>query len=403
MRLVEQHIIKSNNKHYKDLKRLCRLSKNLYNATLYAIRQHFFETNKYLSYANIDRIFKETNNHDYRSLPIQTAQQIMRLADSNFKSFFRLLSLKQTGKYNNKVNIPHYLDSKGYYTLIYTGQQLCKKLQFGIIKLPLTDIEFHTNKTNIKQVRFIPKGTYIVMEVIYEVKEHELKTNNGNYVGIDLGINNLATIASNTSKSYIVNGKPIKSINQYYNKQKAHLQSQLKNNRTSKRIQRLTLKRNNKIKDYFHKATSYIVNQLVSDSINTVIIGQNKDWKQDINIGKQNNQSFTSIPHSTFINMLKYKCRLKGIAVICIEESYTSKASFLDNDYIPNIDAKNVTFSGNRIKRGLYRSNKGELLNADVNGALNIIRKGLIYLKEVGDVAIPADRGLVFNPIKVSF
>ena len=204
-------------------------------------------------------------------------------------------------------------------------------------------------------------------------------------------------------KSYIINGKPVKSINQYYNKKKSQLQSQLKNRKTSNRIQKLTLKRNNKIKDYFHKATSYIVNQLASDSINTVIIGHNKDWKQDINIGKQNNQSFTSIPHSMFINMLKYKCRLKGITVICIEESYTSKASFLDNDYIPNIDAKNVTFSGNRIKRGLYRSSKGELLNADVNGALNIIRKGLNYLKEVGDVAIPTDRGFVFNPIKVSF
>ena len=403
MRLVEQHIIKSNNKHYNDLKRLCRLSKNLYNATLYAIRQYFFETNKYLSYTAIDRIFKETNNIDYRSLPIQTAQQTMRLADSNFKSFFRLLKLKQTGKYNKKINIPHYLDSEGYYTLIYTRQQLGKKLQSGIIKLPLSDIKFHTNKTNIKQIRFIPKGTYIIMEVIYEAKEYELKINNGNYAGIDLGITNLATIAFNNSKIYIINGRPVKSINQYYNKKKAHLQSQLKNTKTSKRIKKLTLKRNTKIKDYFHKATSYIVNQLVSGLINTVIIGQNKDWKQDINIGKQTNQSFTSIPHSTFINMLKYKCRLKGITVICIEESYTSKASFLDNDFIPNLNAKNVTFSGNRVKRGLYKSNKGELLNADVNGTFNIIRKGLKTLKEVGDVAIPVDRGFVFNPVRMSF
>ena len=184
MALVEQHIIKSNNKHYKDLKYLCRLSKNLYNATLYAVRQYYFENNKYLSYANIDRIFKETNNYDYRSLPIQTSQQTMRAVDSNFKSFFKLLKMKQTGKYNKKVNITNYLDKEGYYTVTYTAQQLGKKSQFGIIKLPLSDIEFHTNKTNIKQVRFIPKGSYIVMEVVYDVKESELKTNNGNYSGI---------------------------------------------------------------------------------------------------------------------------------------------------------------------------------------------------------------------------
>ena len=399
MRLVEQHIIKSSHKHYNDLKNLCTLSKNLYNTTLYAIRQYYFETNKYLSYANIDRIFKETNNTDYRSLPSHTSQQIMRAVDSNFKSFFKLLKMKQNGKYNKKVNITRYLDKEGYYTLTYTAQQLGKKLQSGIIKLPLSDIEFHTNKTNIKQVRFVPKGSYIVMEVVYDVKEVDLKSDNGNYSGIDLGLDNLATVTSNISNSYIINGKPVKSINQYYNKKKAQLQSQLKDKRTSKRIQQLTIKRNNKIKDYFHKATSYIVNQLVSDSINTVVIGHNKDWKQDINIGKQNNQSFTSIPHSMFINMLKYKCRLKGINLVCVEESYTSKASFLDNDPLPALkDGNKYNFSGSRISRGLYRNSKGQLVNADVNGSYNIIRK------EVCDVVLqPSDRGFVFNPVKVSF
>ena len=398
MRLVEQHIIKSNHKHYNDLKNLCRLSKNLYNTTLYAIRQYYFETNKYLSYANIDRIFKETNNTDYRSLPSHTSQQTMRAVDFNFRSFFKLLKMKQNGKYNKKVNITRYLDKEGYYIVTYTAQQLGKKLQSGIIKLPLSDIEFRTNKTNIKQVRFVPKSNYIVMEVIYDVKEADLKSDNGNYCGIDLGLNNIATVTSNVSQSYIINGKPVKSINQYYNKKKAQLQSQLGNKRTSKRIQRLTLKRNNKIKDYFHKATSYIVNQLVSDSINTLVIGHNKDWKQDINIGKQNNQSFVSVPHSMFINMLRYKCRLKGINVVCVEESYTSKASFLDSDPVPTLKDKEVAFSGSRVSRGLYCDSKGQLLNADVNGSFNIIRK------EVCDVVLqPADRGFVFNPVKVSF
>ena len=397
MCLVEQHIIKSNNRHYKELRGLCGLCKNLYNATLYEIRQHFFSTNKYLSYLSIDKKFKETNNIDYRSLPIQTSQQVMRTVDSSFKSFFRLLNMKKSGSYNKQISIPKYLKKDGLFTLSYTNQQLGKNILNGIIKLPLTDIIFKTDKTNIKQVRFIPNSNYIMMEVVYDVTECDLKDDNKRYCGIDLGLNNLATVTSNVSKSYIINGRPVKSINQYYNKRKAYLQSLLKDKKTSKRIQRLTLKRNNKINDYFHKSTSHIVNQLVSESINTIIIGLNKDWKQDINMGAKNNQSFTSIPHSKFINQLKYKCRLRGINVICREESYTSKASCLDYDPIPNLKDMNISFSGIRIKRGLYRSGNRCLINADVNGSFNIIRK------EVGDVEIPTDRGFVFNPIRISF
>ena len=397
MRLVEQHIIKSNHKYYKELKNLCRLSKNLYNSTLFEIRQYFFENKKYLSYPLIDKKFKKTNNIDYKSLPAQTAQQTMRVVDSSFRSFFKLLNMKNKGSYNRNTNIPHYLKKDGYFTLIYTDQQLGKKLLNGIIRLPLSNIEFHSNKKNIKQVRFIPSNNYIIMEVIYEVKESEIKEDNNRYCGIDLGLNNLATVTSNVSKSYIINGRSIKSINQYYNKKKAYLQSKLKDQKTSKRIQRLTLKRNNKINDYFHKASSYIVNQLVSNSINTIIIGHNKDWKQDINIGSKNNQSFTSVPHTKLINQLKYKCRLVGINVICREESYTSKSSFLDCDPIPNLKDDKISFSGERIKRGLYKSGCGRLINADINGSYNIMRK------EVGDVSLPTDRGFVFNPIKISF
>lgn len=397
MRLVEQHIIKSNHKYYKELKNLCRLSKNLYNSTLFEIRQYFFENKKYLSYSLIDKKFKKTNNIDYKSLPAQTAQQTMRVVDSSFRSFFKLLNMKNKGSYNRNTNIPHYLKKDGYFTLIYTDQQLGKKLLNGIIRLPLSNIEFHSNKKNIKQVRFIPSNNYIIMEVIYEVKESELKEDDNRYCGIDLGLNNLAAVTSNVSESYIINGRPIKSINQYYNKKKAYLQSKLKDQKTSKRIQRLTLKRNNKINDYFHKVSSYIVNQLVSNSINTIIIGHNKDWKQDINIGSKNNQSFTSVPHTKLINQLKYKCRLVGINVICREESYTSKSSFLDCDPIPNLKDDKISFSGERIKRGLYKSGCGRLINADINGSYNIMRK------EVGDVVLPTDRGFVFNPIKISF
>lgn len=393
MRLTEQHIIRNNNVYYKELLQLCHLSKNLYNATLYAIRQHFFDTRdsegkgKYLNYANVDRMFKLENNTDYRSLPIQTAQQTMRMVDSNFKLFFR--SLKKGIK---TARIPRYLDKDGYYITIYTNQQLGKRLKNGVIRLPFTNIEFRTKKTNIKQVRFIPRIEYIIMEVIYDVEDVKQIQDNKRYMSIDLGLNNLSTVTSNVLKPFIINGRPLKSLNQYYNKRKAHLQS-ISGTSKTRRIRRMTLKRRNKIMDYFHKSTTYIVNQAVSNAINTIVVGYNVGWKQDINMGTRNNQSFVSIPHSMFLSMLEYKCTLNGIRFIQREEAYTSKASFIDGDPIEKQDS----FSGERVRRGLYRSKTGRLLNADVNGSLNILRK------EVRNVVIPADRGFVFNPYILSF
>ena len=393
MRLTEQHIIRNTNRHYKELLHICHLSKNLYNATLYAVRQHFFDTRdnegkgKYLSYANVYRMFKLENNPDYRALPSHSAQQTMRMVDSNFKSFFR--SIKKGIK---SARIPRYLDKEGYYITIYTNQQLGKKLQDGIIRLPFTNIEFRTKKTNVKQVRFIPRLDYIIMEVVYDVEDIKQKQDNKRYIGIDLGLNNLATVTSNVLKPFIINGRPLKSINQYYNKRKAQLQS-ISGTAKTRRIRRMTLKRRNKILDYFHKSTTYIVNQAVSNDINTIIVGYNTGWKQDINMGTRNNQSFVSIPHSTFLSMLEYKCSLHSIQFIRREEAYTSKASFIDSDSIEKQDS----FSGERVRRGLYRSKTGRLLNADVNWSLNIIRK------EVRNVVIPTDRGFAFNPYILSF
>ena len=393
MRLVEQIIIKKTNKDFKEIYDLCHKSKNLYNATLYAVRQYYFENKKYLPYAKVDTIFKETSNPDYRALPSQTAQQTMRLVDQNFKSFFRLL--KKPGKHR----IPNYKDKDSAFITIYTGQQVRRKdLKEGIISLPGLECTFKTKHNIINQVRFIPQDDYIVMEVVYTVGEKELKLNNDRYAAIDIGIDNLATLTFNTDYSPIlINGKPLKSINQYYNKKKAEYQSIKATNKARK----LTLKRNNKIKDYFHKSSRYIVNQVVSRTFNTLIIGYNKGWKQDTKMGTLNNQSFTSIPHLRFVNMIKYKCALEGINVVIREESWTSKASALDNDYIPDLKTKDPVFSGSRIKRGLYKS-KNYLINADVNGSFNILRK------EVGDVlefdlSTPADRGLVFSPCRISF
>ena len=403
MKLVEQHIIKSNNALYKDLNNLCFLSKNLYNQALYRIRQQFFNDKTFKNYNEVNKELHDENQVDYRALPANTSQETLKLVNQNYSSFFKSLQ-----KGIKSARIPGYLDkTKGRQIVVYNHMTLPSGLlEKGIIKLPKTNIQFKTKQKNIKQVRIVPKNNYIVLEVIYEASIKELLKDNKRYMSIDLGIDNLASCSSNVSKSFIINGKPVKSINQFYNKKKANLQSELElknKKKTSKHLQNLTLKRNNKIKDYFHKASRYIVNQLVNQSINILIIGKNDGWKQETNIGKKNNQNFTQIPHQMFINQLKYKCQLEGINVIEYEESYTSKVSFFDNDFIPTYQVNDELFksSGKRIKRGLYKTKDNLLINADINGSLNIMRK---YLNEVCDDLIsPANRGLVMNPVKIQF
>ena len=403
MKLVEQHIIKSNNVLYKDLDNLCFLSKNLYNQALYRIRQQFFEDKSFKNYYDLNRELHDENQIDYRALPTNSSQETLKLVNQNYSSFFKSLQ-----KGIKSVRIPGYLDkTKGRQIVVYNHMTLPSNLlEKGIIKLPKSNIQFRTKQKNIRQIRIVPKNNYIVLEVIYEASIKELLKDNKRYMSIDLGIDNLASCSSNVAKSFIINGKPVKSINQYYNKKKASLQSELEiknKKKSSKQIQNLTLKRNNKIKDYFHKASRYIVNQLVNQSINTLIIGKNNGWKQETNIGNVNNQNFVNIPYQLFINQLKYKCQLEGINVIEQEESYTSKVSFFDNDFIPTYQVNDELFksSGKRIKRGLFRTQNGLLINADINGSLNIMRK---YLNEVCDDLIsPANRGLVMNPVKIQF
>ena len=403
MILVERHIIKKSNPLFNELDNLCFLSKNLYNQALYRIRQQFFEDKTFKNYSEVNRELHDENQIDYRALLANTSQETLKLVNQNYSSFFKSLQ-----KHIKGVKIPGYLDkTKGRQIVVYNHMTLPSHLlEKGIVKLPKTNIQFKTKQKNIRQVRIVPKNNYIVLEVIYESSIKELLKDNKRYMSIDLGIDNLASCSSNVSKSFIINGKPVKSINQFYNKKKANLQSELKlknKKKSSKQIQNLTLKRNNKIKDYFHKASRYIVNQLVNQSINTLIIGKNDGWKQETNIGNVNNQNFVNIPHQMFINQLKYKCQLEGINVVEQEESYTSKVSFFDNDFIPTYQVNDelLKSSGKRIKRGLFRTQNGLLINADINGSLNIMRK---YLNEVCDDLIsPANRGLVMNPVKIQF
>lgn len=381
MILVEQHQYTKNSKYYKELDHLCFLSKNLYNSALYQVRQYFFNTKKYLKYVDLNKQSNELFAKDYQALPIKVSQQVEKLVDTNFKSFFKLLKMKQKGKYNKHIHIPYYLDKvKGRQILTYTNQAIShnnRNVPKGYVKLSGITFLIKTNVEKIKFVRVVPKNNYIVVEIGYEKLENEPKTTN-NYASIDIGVNNLATITSNCFKPIIINGKPLKSINQFYNKRIAHLSS-VNDNNWSNKMYSITRKRYNKINDYMHKSSTYIVNHLVSYNVNTLVIGHNKEWKQDTKMRKDNKQSFIQIPFNKFIQMLIYKCQLKGINAVIQEESYTSKCNFLQQDYIPTFGVDDNLFnpSGKRIKRGLYKSNCGKIINADVNGSLNILRKYL--------------------------
>lgn len=372
MQLVEQHIIKYGNAMYAELDKMTFLSKNLYNQALYRIRQFYFDNKKYLGYSKLAHELASSKQVDYVALPAKVSQWVLKQVDKNFMSFFESL---KSSKVNHKVSIPKYLDKNGRNILTFTNQAIStKELKLGFLKLSGCKNKLKVLHRDIQQVRIVPKGNHFVVEIIYS-QETPNFVDNSNYVGIDLGLNNLATVGGNNIKPFIINGRPLKSINQFYNKKLAKLKSRqdiCKNKNVNKcRIQTLTNKRNNKVKDYLHKSSRILVNRLVSNNVSVIVIGHNREWKQDINIGKTNNQKFVQIPFNTFIKMIEYKAKLEGINVIVREESYTSKCSFIDNEEI----CKHEIYKGKRIKRGLYKSEKGILVNADLNGALNILRK----------------------------
>ena len=377
MILTESHIIKKSDKKWKSLDDICFLSKNLYNSALYYIRKKKESTGKFVRYNDLEREFKLNNQPDYRSFPVNSAQQTLMLVDKSLTSYFKLLSKwkKDNKSLNGCPKFPKYKDkNKGRFITIFTINQI--RLRDGYIIFPKKSLikPIKTNVKSLKQVRIIPQSSCYVIEIVYEKQEKQM-INNNYYLSIDLGLNNLMTCYdTKNNKSFIVNGKPVKSINQYYNKKKTTIQSNLIKNHnkyTSNRLNNLTLKRNNKIQDYLHKSNRFIVNYCIKNQISNIIIGYNKEWKQNINIGKRSNQNFVNIPHQKLIYMLEYKSKLEGINFIQNEESYTSKCSALDLESLN----KHEKYMGRRVKRGLFVSSNGIKINADLNGALNILRK----------------------------
>ncbi|MCL1467709.1 RNA-guided endonuclease InsQ/TnpB family protein [Argonema galeatum] len=398
MQLVEKHIIDRNHWLYKQLDNLCFLSKNLFNYANYLIRQKFILSEEYLDYYKIQKLCQGTT--DYLALPAKVSQQVLLRLHESWKSFFEATKeySLHPEKFKARPKIPRYKHKTlGRNVLTYTAQAISKQwLNKGIINLSKINIFLTTKVSQVNQVRIVPKTYHDAVEVVDEQKSGNQSSSGVEVIaGIDIGLNNLARITSNQKRflPLIINGKPRKSINAYYHKKKTVLQSYLKGERkTSIKIEQLTHKRNVKVDNNLHNASRFIVNYLAANRIGTLGIGKNDEWKQEKNLGRRNHQNFVAIPHARFIEMLTYKAELAGIVVKVIEESYTTKCSFLDNE--PCV--KHSEYKGKRIKRGLFRAGDGRLINADVNGSANIIRKAFPNAYAEGI------QGVVVRPVRVT-
>ena len=410
---VEKHLICPSSPWFSMLAEYCRLAKNLYNHCNYLIRDRFINNGEWMRYDELDKILqKDLEYPDYKAMPTaQSAQQVLRLLDKNWKSFFSAIKdwKKHKDKYLGCPKMPKYKKKNGMFILVLTNQN-CKYTNGKIVfpktfkgfevipefsKLPTTSANGGRVFQSFQQVRFIPDGINITMELVYTIKDTPQVQYNGKYAGIDIGVDNLISMATNDGvPPLIVNGKILKSINQYYNKKLSYLKSvckQMTGNNTSNRIRKLIKKRNRKIDDYIHKASRIVVDRCVTQGISTIVIGKNKNWKQKSNLSKRANQNFVQLPFARLIQMIEYKAKEYGIAVILTEESYTSGTSFLDGE----APVKANYDKSRRVYRGLFKTNDGRLINADINGALQIMRKVF------PNVSANGIEDVVLRPVKV--
>ena len=404
---VEKHIIKKSHPHYPMFCDYTHLAKNLYNHANFLVRNEFTNTGKWLRHHELDKILRQDVDYpDYKNMPAaQSAQQTLQLLDKNWKSFFNAIKdwSKNKDKYLGRPKLPKYKSKDGKMVFILTNQQV--KLRNDLLHFPKSFQGFiirprcvHlSNFKKINQIRIVPTNQVFCVEVVYSISINDnLLLDNGRYMSIDLGLDNLATIVTNTGLNpIIVNGKGLKSNNQYYNKKNAHYQKvakQMNDKFYTNRLYCLTQKRNFKIEDSLHKISKYIVKSALSNNIHTIVIGNNKEWKQSISLGKRVNQSFVNIPHQKLIKKIVYKARNAGINVILTEESYTSGTSFLDGES----PTKEFYNKKRRIHRGLFVSNQGMSINADVNAAYQIMKK--VFPNVFAD----GIEGAVLHPVRVN-
>ena len=409
---VKQQIKHLSKEDYKSIKELCHIAKNLTNEAIYNVRQYYFTEDKFLKYEKNYTLLKSSPN--YKKLNSNMAQQILKEVDGSFKSFFGLIKLAKQGKYSFKdCKLPRYLPKDGYTTLVIGFV----RLNGNKLILPFSNNFKKTHKVveitippvlldkKVKEIRILPKANvrYFEIQYIYETECIQRNLNTQNALALDLGVNNLVTAVSSTGKSFIVDGKRLKSINQWFNKENARLQSikdkQHFGKKPTNRQKAIARDCNNKVNDYMNKAARMIIDYCINNDIGTLIAGYNVTFQRNSHIGKQNNQNFVNIPYGRLRDKLAYMCELNGITYVEQEESYTSKASFWDKDNIPvynNDNPKEDEFSGNRVHRGLYETANGKTFNADINGALNIMRKSSVV-----DMNILYGRGEVDTPIRI--
>lgn len=408
---VKQQLKHLSKEEYLILRELCHSAKNLYNQAVYNIRQYYFDEGKDLNYVENNKLLKSSEN--YKILNSNMAQQILKEVDGAFKSFFRLLKLKSKGEYKEKVKLPKYLPKNSFTTLVVGFVRLNEntfilpysqsyKKNHRPIKINIPSLLLDKN---IKEIRIIPKfnARFFEIQYTYQVENEQRNLDKNNALAIDLGVNNLATCVTNRGKSFIVDGKKLKSINQWFNKYNAKLQSIKDKQGYGKTLtmkqKYIWNKRNNRVNDYLSKSARIIINYCLENNIGTLVCGYNNDFQRNSDIGKKNNQNFVNIPFSKLQSKLEYLCEFYGIKYVDQEESYTSKASFFDMDIIPEYKEKDnieYSFSGKRVRRGMYKTLKGYILNADVNGALNILKKS-----KVVDLEVLYHRGEVDTPVRI--
>lgn len=397
MQLVERHLVRKDDPCFAVIDAAAFASKNLYNQANYQIRQSFIHERKYLPYAEIFHRLKQ--QECYQALPRKVSNSILIQLHKNWVSFFEAEKAYQEdpSPFTGRPKLPGYKDKeKGRNILIYDKQALGKRAfkKTGKLVPSGLSIEIATKITDwekIAQVRMVPRLDGYMIEVVYEHEIQAAVVDPTLVAAVDLGVNVLVALTSNKPGFVprLVSGKPIKSLNQHYNKRRAQHQSHLshENRFTSRHLDRVTTKRNRRVDSYLHTASRRIIDLLVSEGIGTLVIGKNPLWKQEANMGRKNNQQFVQLPHARFIDQLTYKAKLVGIKVVIQEESYTSKASFLDSDPLPTYQAnrsEKPLFSGRRIARSWYRASDGTVIHADINGSWNILRKSNSDLLQLG-------------------
>ena len=409
---VKQQVKHLSKEDYKTIKELCHIAKNLANEAIYNVRQYYFAEGEFLKYEKNYTLLK--NSPNYKALNSNMAQQILKEVDGSFKSFFGLLKLAKQGKYAFKdCRLPHYLPKDGYTTLVIgfvrlKGNKLILPFSNGFKKthkaVEITIPPILLDK-KVKEIRIIPKAKarFFEIQYIYEAECVQRNLNTNNALALDLGINNLVTAVSSNGRSFIIDGRKLKSINQWFNKENARLQSikdkQHYGKKSTNRQKAIARDRNNKVNDYMNKAARKVINYCIANDIGALVVGYNETFQRNSHIGKRNNQNFVNIPYGQLRSKLEYLCRLNGIIFVKQEESYTSKSSFWDKDEIPVYNADNpgeYQFSGKRVHRGQYKTASGKTINADVNGALNIMRKSSVV-----DVSILYGRGEVDTPVRI--